>query len=185
MWVFTRYGFYSVAALPKKKKQKDRVLVRARLRRHLEELQKRFPEELGKLELVTNPRRDYRFRIVVPKAVWATCLFELSMEQDWSNFKSEAERFERVNHMPSAYVDALHDIWTVMFKVQNRVLGDSDDLPFLKTIKQLPPPKTDLDSLIDDIERKYGVTKVGKSYGDNNTTSDGLQGTLADETVSG
>ncbi len=123
MWVFTRYGFYSIACANKAdgKLDPDTVMVRARLREHLKALQERFAEtEIGKAEILNWSQRDYRYRIVVPKAVWAGALTEMAVEQTWSNFKNEAGRFARIKHMAYGYVDALHSVWEVMYGLQGR-----------------------------------------------------------------
>ncbi|MFM8791538.1 MAG: hypothetical protein ACKOFX_03505 [Solirubrobacterales bacterium] len=71
MWLFTQYGFYSVVCARDLQGDPARVdpntlMVRARCRRHLESLQKRFPQ-LAELAIDDTPNLDYRFRIVVAK----------------------------------------------------------------------------------------------------------------------
>lgn len=88
-------------------------MVRARSRRHIESLQKRFPQ-LASLPIGDTPNTDYRFRIVVPKPVWVEVAQELASEVDYGNFKDLA-------HSQSGddrYVDALHDVWEVMERLQ-------------------------------------------------------------------
>jgi hypothetical protein len=72
MWIFARYGFYSIACASKPRGPLDResLMIRARCRAHLENLQKPFPE-LAASEVLTWPHRDYRYRIIVAKSVWA------------------------------------------------------------------------------------------------------------------
>ena len=59
MWIFTRYGFFSIAC-PKiayaesDSLQEDRLMIRARRRKHLEALQARFPE-LTSLAIEVSP----------------------------------------------------------------------------------------------------------------------------------
>jgi len=117
MWVFTRYGFYSIACASKSDGSLDNqsVMVRARCIAHLCSLQKRFPAlAVGKiLEL---PNRDYRYRLIIPKASWIAIISELAQEQDWSNFKNEASKYQ--GKSGRAYVGALHDVWDVMYRLQ-------------------------------------------------------------------
>ena len=123
MWVFTRYGFVSVACASKQDGtiDEDTVMVRARSRQHLVNLKKRFPDTaLGNAKILVSAATDYEYRVVVPKAVWASILSELAMEPTWSNFKSEADRFATQKKMAGGYVDALHDIWGIMRKFGNR-----------------------------------------------------------------
>jgi len=118
MWLFTQYGFYSVVCARDLQGNPSRVdpntlMVRARSRRHIESLQKRFPQ-LASLPIGDTPNTDYRFRIVVPKPVWVEVVQELASEVDYGNFKDRA-------HSQSGddrYVDALHDIWEVMERLQ-------------------------------------------------------------------
>ena len=129
MWVFTRYGFFSIACASKAdgKLDAETVMVRARLREHLKALQERFAEtEIGKAEILNWSQRDYRYRIVVPKAAWAAALTEMAMEQTWSNFKNEAGRFSRIKNLAYGYVDALHSVWEVMYGLQGRSADGRD-----------------------------------------------------------
>ncbi len=117
MWIFTRYGFYSIACASKPDGSLDiqSVMVRARCIAHLRGLQKRFPAlAVGKiLEL---PNRDYRYRLIIPKASWTTIVSELAQEQEWSNFKDEAARYQGASGR--GYVRALHNVWEVMHRLQ-------------------------------------------------------------------
>jgi hypothetical protein len=94
-------------------------MVRARVRKHLTNLQKRFPTLAGG-KILALPGRDYGYRIVVPKSVWAEALMELAMEQTWSNFKDEAAA--RSAETGSDYVAKLHSIWSEMLTLQYKRL---------------------------------------------------------------
>ena len=87
MWVFTRYGFYSIACASKSDGSLDNqsVMVRARCIAHLRSLQKRFPA-LAVGKILDLPNHDYRYRLVIPKASWVAIIDELAQEQEWSNF---------------------------------------------------------------------------------------------------
>jgi hypothetical protein len=73
-------------------------MIRARQRRHLENLKRRFPDDLGPLQVTYNPEADYLYRVIVSKKAWARLAAELATEQDWSNFKSEVENFLGPDH---------------------------------------------------------------------------------------
>ncbi len=121
MWVFTKYGFYSIACLRTKDGGVDteRVMVRARMREHLENLRERFPEsELSSAEILVDAGTDYLYRVIVPKAEWASVMSQVAMEQTWPGFKSEAARFERLKSRSTRYVDALHQVWWIMSRLQ-------------------------------------------------------------------
>jgi hypothetical protein len=93
-----------------------RVMVRARLRGHLEGLKLRFPEVLGVVEIVETPDTDYRYRLFVDKAVWARALQMLGAELDYDNFKSKvAGNLEAVG---GEYGRSLHEVWDTMQRLQ-------------------------------------------------------------------
>ena len=117
MWLFTRYGFYSIACARQENGSIDpaTVMIRARLAAHLRKLQKRFPALAGE-EVVTLPDRDYRYRLILSKELWADTLSALAREQDWANFKNEVARFGGRDE----YEKALHRVWSVMHKLQSK-----------------------------------------------------------------
>jgi len=123
MWIFTRYGFFSIACASKTDGtiDPDNLMVRARLHEHLVSLRDRFPDsEIGKAEILSWDGRDYKYRIIVSKVAWVGALTEMAAEQTWSNFKNEASRFSRAKKMAHAYVDSLHQIWEVMYRLQGQ-----------------------------------------------------------------
>lgn len=119
MWIFSRYGFYSIACGSKADGSVDSqtMMVRARRADHLRELKSRFPA-LAELELIALRNRDYRYRIIVPKPVWMTVLAGLAEEQEWSNFKQEVAAQNRKND--ADYIHALHAVWKLMLNLQAR-----------------------------------------------------------------
>ena len=121
MWIFTRYGFYSIACASKPDGSLDSqsVMVRARCIDHLRSLQKRFPA-LAVGNILELPNRDYRYRLIIPKASWTAIVGELAQEQEWSNFKNEGAKYQGTSGR--GYVDALHEVWGVM----NRLQQDED-----------------------------------------------------------
>jgi len=121
MWIFTRYGFVSIACARNEDGSIDveTLMVRARSRKHLESLRERFPNsEFAKAEIMRNVGTDYRFRVIVSKAEWVSIVSQLVTEQTWSNFKNEASRFAHKMKSSTTYVHALHQIWEVMFRFQ-------------------------------------------------------------------
>lgn len=90
-------------------------MVRARVRKHLTNLQQRFAA-IADVKILTLPGRDYGYRIIVPKAVWAEALKELAQEQTYSNFKSEAAMNQ--GQTGADYTRALHDVWEIMYDLQ-------------------------------------------------------------------
>jgi hypothetical protein len=122
MWLFTKYGFFSVvcarAGTGGKHEPVDpnRVMVRARVRKHLESLVARFPELLEECTIRESTDTDYAFRLFVAKTNWVRIAAQLSDEIDYDNFKSAVAR-----HQGAAgrnYESSLHEVWSVMHKLQ-------------------------------------------------------------------
>ena len=121
MWLFTQYGFFSaVCARAGAGSRGDavdegRVMVRARLRGHLEGLKLRFPEVLGGVEIVETPDTDYRYRLFMEKSVWVNVVTVLSEELDYDNFKSKVGQNLEAG---GEYERSLHEVWDTMQRLQ-------------------------------------------------------------------
>lgn len=113
MWIFTKYGFYSVVCGRSKSGQIDTntMMIRARDKSHLQRL-------CGRFKLDANIRHttdtDYAYRIIIAKAAWTSVASDLAGEIDYGNFKSEVSECEG----STDYQIALHDVWDVMFQLQ-------------------------------------------------------------------
>lgn len=122
MWVFTKHGFFSAVCARQGSGEHgnpvdpNRIMVRARLRSHLEALKKRFPDQLGPCEIQEFAGSDYAVRIFVAKSVWSQVLVGLAQETDYDNFKSEVARHQ--GRAGAAYERSLHDVWSVMYRLQ-------------------------------------------------------------------
>ncbi|HWP24081.1 MAG TPA: hypothetical protein VNM15_07900 [Candidatus Binatia bacterium] len=122
MWVFTKHGFFSAVCARQgsgkhgQPVDPKRIMVRARVRAHLEALKKRFPDLLGQCKIQEFAGTDYAFRIFVAKSVWSQVLAGLAEETDYDNFKSEVARHQ--GKAGAAYEHSLHDVWAVMYKLQ-------------------------------------------------------------------
>jgi hypothetical protein len=60
--------------------------------------------------------RDYGHRLILSKWLWAAVLQEMTKEQEWSNFKNEVD--QRMGREGNAYTRALHEVWEVMYGLQ-------------------------------------------------------------------
>lgn len=116
MWLFTKYGFFSAVCAWQgdgsswQPADPDRIMVRARLKSHLEALIARFPDLLGGCEVRSTKGSDYPHRIIVAKPTWVGVVAELVQETDYDNFKGEVLRCEG----KTDYEKALHKVWSVM-----------------------------------------------------------------------
>ncbi len=120
IWIFSCYGFYSIACANKpgtNEIDSDTVMVRARVGKHLMNLKKRFPT-LTDAKILATSGSDYAFRFVIPKATWVEVLTALAEEQTWSNFKDETAA--RAAETGREYVNSLHAVWLEMLKLQGR-----------------------------------------------------------------
>ena len=123
MWIFTRYGFYSIACADKpgtKIIDPDTVMVRARVKKHLNNLQDRFTT-LADTKILTLQGHDYDFRMLIPKSTWLQILNQLADEQVWRNFKLEAAN--NVKQTGIDYTRALHEVWGTMYSLQEARSG--------------------------------------------------------------
>ena len=122
MWVFTKHGFYSAVCARQgdgkhgQPVDPDRIMVRARVREHLEALKARFPDLLGRCEIREFAGTDYAYRLFVAKSVWSQVLAGLADETDYDNFKSEVARHQ--GRAGAAYEHSLHEVWSVMNRLQ-------------------------------------------------------------------
>jgi len=123
MWLFTKYGFFSAVCARagngsrRQPIDPERIMVRARVREHLQQLRVRFDGLLGGCEIREFAGSDYAFRIFVEKNVWRRIISELADEIDYDNFKSEVARHQGASG--AAYEQSLRAVWLVMYELQN------------------------------------------------------------------
>jgi len=129
MWLFTKYGFFSIVAAkkivirkgkPVKTQQLDpnKVMVRARSEEHLVALCKRFKLPLEWIAVTANT--DYRYRILLTVKKWLWVSGALAEEAtEVRNFKACVEDESPLPpEEKSDYLDALHEVWHTMFDLQ-------------------------------------------------------------------
>lgn len=140
MWLFTRFGFYSVTCARQDGNRPGAAVnpgvfqVRARVRQHLENLIDRFPTLLSECEIVETPRNDYLWRIFVPRETWNEVAAYLADDITYDNFKSECSR--QMGDQTFGYATALHDVWSTMGRMQRQAhgtgpYGEGSATPFL------------------------------------------------------
>lgn len=73
MWIFTKYGFFSAVCARQgngrhcQALDPSRIMVRARIRSHLDALKERFADLVGDCEILESAGTDYAFRVFVQK----------------------------------------------------------------------------------------------------------------------
>lgn len=119
MWLMTTLGFFSVACARQgdgshgKPVDTSRIMIRARVKQHLDALKSRFPNELGRAEIIQTPSADYGWRIICPKVNWAICAKSLAEDISYDNFKDQCASRHGGS---SPYLNALHTTWSTFRK---------------------------------------------------------------------
>jgi len=118
MWLFTKDGFIS-AVCPRSEKGrllKNKVMVRARRREHLEAILKSVDINPVAAEVEWTPDRDYAYRVVMTKQEFAFLLQTIANEMDYHNFKDECHA-----HLPEdwRYHGWLMQVWRGGSAMQN------------------------------------------------------------------
>jgi hypothetical protein len=115
MWIFTKHGFYSAVCARKgdgrhgQPIDHDRIMVRARMRGHLEALKEQFPDLLCSCEIREFVGTDYAYRLFVDKTVCCQLLAGLAAEINYDNFKFAVARHQ--GHAGAVYEQSLHEVW--------------------------------------------------------------------------
>ena len=106
MWVFTSKGFLSAV---QHRANKDRVMIRARRKEHLEAtICKEVNEQVFETEYA-----DYRFRITVSKVEFSDFLVGQVKAIDYDNFKNSIPESENQYH------DACLKVWGALYATQD------------------------------------------------------------------
>ena len=133
MWLFTRYGFFSVTQPTLDNvdaKASGLVQVRARMKMHLQALQARYPVGLAG-EILESDETDYRYRLIVARDRFQHVASALVAELDYSNFKGACSR--HTAWLGPGYSHALHKVWSIHHGLQ---LASESAAP----AKSLPEP---------------------------------------------
>lgn len=106
MWIFTKTGFISAVET---KIGSEVLSVRARNKQHLKQL-----ANYAQVDIANSPKGDYPYRVFVTKTDFAGFMASHAFEIDYTNFKSKIGELRQYE-----YLDALHDVWTTMHKVED------------------------------------------------------------------
>ena len=112
MWLMTDFGFFSIV----KKEGEEHLCVRARKKEDLLSLKQLYLPSAGAIE--TSDYTDYRYRIHVPREVFAKALRDIALDIDYPNFKSSAARKQG-----KARARVYEDVWHRLYDLQT---GNSD-----------------------------------------------------------
>lgn len=123
MWIqHPRIGHLSIclarkAPGPGQPVDPDAVMIRARVRTHLENLIRACAMLKGH-EIIQSQGTDYEFRIVCPKLKFADAMFDLVSAISWTNVKAEAAKHQA--DVGADFCDALHETWSAFHRIQSR-----------------------------------------------------------------
>jgi hypothetical protein len=79
-------------------------------------LKKRFHDNLGDCEIQEFAGTDYAYRLFTSKSAWTRVLAGMAEETDYDNFKPAVASHQGL--AGAAYQHSLHDVWSVMHKLQ-------------------------------------------------------------------
>jgi len=115
MWLFTKYGFYSIVRKPfsgiKETYEEKPFQVRSRIKDDLNNLKKAAEIES---EVIETKNSDYRYRMFVGKEDFLSVMNALVDSVDYPNFKNEVAKHRDQRHKLHSY----HDIWRLMYNIQ-------------------------------------------------------------------
>lgn len=122
MWLNLTAGFISIACArhldrPGQPIDESLLMMRARRREHLEEVQRRHPDLIGSLPVQESRTADYPFRIIADKGAVAALVAREVQSIGYGNFKNEAAR---IHGHTSPFLRALHDVWSIMRRLDHR-----------------------------------------------------------------
>ena len=114
MWIFTRDGFFSVAAT--RFCAPGEIAIRARKKEHLVNLMARH--ELT-ADVLSFANADYRYRVQIPREEWGRILQAEALSVDYHSFKDAMAEAEA----SADYLRAMFATWAIVHKIQ------MDELP--------------------------------------------------------
>lgn len=109
MWLFTKRGFYSIV---EDKLKAGHWQVRGRVKKDMENLVKTTGYSGP---IITTPNADYLYRIVITASELMNIMVTCAKDINYTNFKNECASRRDQDHN----YDALHEVWRIMFNVQN------------------------------------------------------------------
>ena len=94
MWIFCKLGFFSAV---QHRDKPDTLLIRGRFSGDLERLLSSLSAEDRELcsPATTTPNADYRYRMEIPKCVFAKAIKEIAEEINYDNFKDSVHEGNR------------------------------------------------------------------------------------------
>jgi hypothetical protein len=111
VWVFTNFGYFSVA------EQGGELVVRARVQKDLEKLREKYLPELGAIREYDGT--DYEYRANVSKEAFGRALADIAKDIDYPKFKSSVREKQGVGRY-NLYLS----IWGILLNLAGRKYVD-------------------------------------------------------------
>lgn len=111
MWLATEKGFYSVVINTQSKNKESEILIRARKKSDLENLNTGRKVHISK-------KKDYAYRIFVSRQTFLRILLDLGSELQYSNFKDHIKGIPNQKDKVSFY----SEIWLTMNEYQGKFI---------------------------------------------------------------
>jgi hypothetical protein len=111
MWLATEKGFYSIVINHESKSEGSEIIIRARKKDDLENL------NTGR-KIHVNKNKDYAYRIFVSRHLLLKLLIQLGSELDYSNFKNHIKSIPSQKDKAESY----GRIWSIMNDYQENFI---------------------------------------------------------------
>jgi hypothetical protein len=108
MWLMTNFGFFSIV----KKEGEENLTVRARAKQDLLSLKDRYLPQMGAIEV--SDYNDYRYRVRVPRDVFAEALRDIALDIDYPNFKNSVAKKQGKGR-----ARVYEDVWQRLYGLQS------------------------------------------------------------------
>lgn len=114
MWMFTKYGFFSIVL---DSQNLSLAAIRGRAVKDLEALKKAFPALLQDAEIKLTPERDYYCRLTIDRTQLPELYAAMAEAIDYPDFKTELKR----THAQDDKLPLLNNLWGTMNRYQDQV----------------------------------------------------------------
>ena len=128
MWLFTRWGFYSIACA----RQGDggnesgidshSLVIEAFSQQHLEALKAHLPDLIGNSFIQEVAESELRFHMIVDKNIWSQVMLSLSQELNFDDFREEMVQKHSMDD--PGYLKAMTNIEQIFSKISSTEEAD-------------------------------------------------------------
>lgn len=124
MWLFTRWGFYSITcarqgddASTGNEIDAHSLVIEAFNEQHLTALKSHLPDLIGNCLIKEVAESEFRFHMIVDKNIWSQVMLSLSQELNYDDFREEMVQKHSMDD--PAYLKVITDIEQFVAKIQS------------------------------------------------------------------